>query len=373
MRVVHLSTLHPPLDVRIFEKECRTLAADGHDVHLIVSDPPTTSRDGVSFHPFPKPLHRFRPGRIGHRLARMYRLAARLRADVYHFHDPELITVGLLLKARGAKVIYDVHEESVTEALVLNRDRPLNGRFKATAWMMLESLARRCFDAFVAATPTIARHFPSEHTYVVRNFPRLAEFLSAPESQVPYRDRPPQVMYAGAITLIRGIREMIATLTHVPETSRVRLTLVGKFFSSPLEAEMQRTPGWAQVDYHGVQPYEVVRELLGKARIGLAVLHPEPGLPESLPIKLFEYMAAGLPVIASHFPLWKQMIDDAKCGITVDPRDPEQIAVAIQHLLSHPEEAEAMGLRGREAVRQHYNWEVESSRLLELYQRLSAA
>src|SRR4051812_41664500 len=108
MRIVHLTTQHRALDVRIYQKECRTLAARGFDTHLLVTDPPEPERHGVHFHRLRKSSSTFRPGRIWQRLARAYHAAASLRADIYHFHDPELITVGLLLKRRGARIIYDV-------------------------------------------------------------------------------------------------------------------------------------------------------------------------------------------------------------------------------------------------------------------------
>lgn len=372
MRIAHLSTLHTALDVRIFQKECRTLAACGHDVHFVVPNPPAEPIDGVAFHHFQKPAHRFRPGRIGHRLARMYRLAAKLKADVYHFHDPELITVGLLLKRRGARVVYDVHEESVTEALVFNRGTIFEGRLKALAWRTLEGMARRSLDAFVAATPTIARHFPQERTYLVQNFPRLDDF-SSPLDAGAYADRPARLVYAGALTDIRGAREMVLSLEHLGPNSPARLSLLGQFHPPALQTELAQRPGWARVDFRGYQPRAIVQQVLNEARIGLVVIHPEPGLTEALPTKLFEYMAAGLPVISSDIPLWKQIVDDAGCGLTVNPRDPAAIARAIEYLLDHPGEAEAMGRRGREAVSTRYNWECESRQLLELYERLAAA
>src|SRR3954462_2341395 len=125
MRIVHITTQHRPLDVRIFQKECRTLAAHGFDVQLLVAEPPSEPVDGVHFRKLRQSASTFRPGRIWQRLQSAYRAAAKLGADVYHFHDPELIPIGLLLKQSGARVIYDVHEDAPQEALSLNKDRPV--------------------------------------------------------------------------------------------------------------------------------------------------------------------------------------------------------------------------------------------------------
>jgi glycosyltransferase involved in cell wall biosynthesis len=370
MRVVHLSTQHRALDVRIYQKECRTLAARGFETHLIVGDPPAQALDGVQFHRFDKPHSTFRPGRIVGRLARAYEMAADLRADVYHFHDPELIPVGLLLKQRGARVVYDVHEDAPLEALTLNKDRPVEGRVKAGVWRAMEEIARRCLDAFVCATPHIAGKFPRRRTVTVQNYPLLAEFTAGPK---PYQERPPHVIYAGGITAIRGIREMVRALEHVPEVLDVKFVLLGEFFVPELHVEVAALPGWARTHYLGYQNRSVMQRCLGDARVGLVLFHPEKDHLDAYPNKLFEYMAAGLPVVASDFPLWRRIVAETGGGVVVDPLDPAAIAGAIEHLLTHPAEAEAMGRRGRAAVTERFNWEAEARKLVRLYERLEAA
>ena len=100
------------------------------------------------------------------------------------------------------------------------------------------------------------------------------------------------------------------------------------------------------------------------------LLHPKPNYVESQPVKLYEYMTAGLPVIASDFPYWRRIVDEAGCGLLVDPKDPEAIADAIEWLWRNPEEAEEMGKRGREAVFARYNWRAEVPKLLGLYEEI---
>jgi glycosyltransferase involved in cell wall biosynthesis len=129
----------------------------------------------------------------------------------------------------------------------------------------------------------------------------------------------------------------------------------------------------ARVQIPGPIPHEKVFDVLVRSHIGLAVLHPDPNYVDSLPTKLFEYMAAGLPVVASNFPLWKEIVEGNRCGITVDPLDPKAIAQAIEYLLTHPEEARRMGENGRRAVEEKYNWEREKEKFAQTLQGVAEA
>jgi len=365
-RAGHLTTVHPTFDTRIFHKEAKTLARVGYDVTLIAQHERDEVVDGVKIIALPKPRNRL--SRMFGLTWRAFHKAIRQRADIYHFHDPELIPVGLLLKLRGKRVIYDVHEDVPKQ--ILSKEwipRPLR-RLVAGAARVAEALASWAFDGIVAATPAIAKRFPAGKTIVVQNFPILKE-LVAPES-TPYQNRPAKIIYVGGITAIRGIREMVQAMSLMPESLDARLVLVGAFSPPSLEAEVRGLPGWERVEFVGWQDRASVARLLGEARAGLVLFHPEPNHLEAQPNKLFEYMSAGLPVIASDFPLWREIVEKERCGLLVDPLDPAAIAKVIQWILEHPEEAEAMGRRGQKAVFERYNWDTEAAKLIALYRRL---
>lgn len=365
-KVVHMTSAHRVPDTRIFLKECRTLSDAGYEVVLIAQHEIDEDRYGVRIRAIPSPRNRF--ARMLSTSTKVLRRAFTERADIYHFHDPELIPAGILLRLAGKRVVYDVHENVPKQILSKawipsGLRRPVSRLVHCLEWM-----GARVFSGIVAATPAIAAQFPPRKTVVVQNFPILDE-LTMPDP-TPYGERPPWITYVGGISAERGIRDMVTALGRLPDGCGIRFKLVGRFMPESLRGEIEVLPGWSHVDYLGWQSRLEVAAVLDQSRIGLVVLHPSPNYIESQPTKLFEYMSAGLPVIASDFPLWRQVILSASCGVVVDPLNPDAIADAIQWLLENSVEAQHMGERGRRAVLETYNWAVEAQNLLQLYSEM---
>jgi glycosyltransferase involved in cell wall biosynthesis len=360
MRVVHLASQHPADDVRIFLKECRSLAAAGYDVHYVAPEATDGKRDGVTLHGFALPGG-YRPLQIARRLWRVWRTARPIRADLVHFHEPALLPVALLCRRSGARVVYDVHEDHLSAL----EDGPYSETWKRLGLRLFERLARRSCDGFVAATPAIARSLPADRTVEVLNYARTEEF--APASARPTNGA--HVVYVGVITRGRALREMIEAAERLRDPE-ARLVLIGAFATEELEQEARSLPGWRRVDYLGPRSRDEVGAQLAAARAGLVLFHPQPNHTEALPNKIFEYMAAGLPVVASDFPYWRSLLEPIDCAVWVDPLDAGRIAAAIDELLADEERAHEMGRRGAGAVRERLNWEHEAPKLIELYERL---
>jgi glycosyltransferase involved in cell wall biosynthesis len=373
MRVTHISIIHRPLDPRIFEKQCRELAAAGHEVHLIVAGPPCDRLEGIRFHSIAPDSDRPSPRHQVGRLWRSARAAWRLRPSVFHLHDPHLVPLGILLQFAGSRVVYDVHEDYVAYARAKHPTRPLRGALKALAWILMEGLARRRFDAFVCASQRLARRFPSDRTVVIHNFPRHRVFESAADRCRLYRERPNTVVYTGYLRGLRCFWEIAQALELLPENLDCRLRAIGAFRPPGLEFRARSHPVWRKLDLLPWQPHEVVVRELFNARIGLSLVAPVPNNDDPIRShKPFEYMAAGIPQIASDMTPWRELVCGIGCGLVVDPRDPAAIAAAIERLLSDPTEAEAMGRRGREAVAARFNWDREANRVLSLYRALGS-
>lgn len=367
VKIVHLTSVHSALDNRIYHKECLSLAEAGFVVTIIGPHAEDVVTNDVRIKGIPAESRRL--ARATRSAWRIYVEALRQDGDIYHFHDPELIPVGLLLRAHGKKVVYDIHED-LPRDILCKHYLPVWSR-RSVSWIAerVETMTCGCFSALVPVTPSIADRFRSLHkrTVVVLNYPRTTEFI-ATNADAPWTSREPAVAYVGGVTIHRGVREMVIAMSLLPKTLSATLEIAGnKVPDHDNPEEITGHSGWQRVRHHGTLDRPGVVRLLGQVRAGLVVIHPTLAFLESMPIKMFEYMAAGIPVIASDFPLWHRVLDDIGCGILVDPLDPEAIATAIEYLLTHPAEAEEMGRRGRAAIREQYNWEIQEKKLFDLY------
>lgn len=363
-KVAHLTSAHSRYDIRIFLKQCLSLADAGYSVSLVVADGKGDERHrGVSIYDVGASKGRF--DRMHNAVRRVFLKAAGLNADIYHLHDPELIPIGLKLKKLGKRVIFDSHEDASADILskpyIIRPARHLISRLLAA----YEARACSRFDVVVAATPHIRDKFLPINplTVDVNNFPILDEFATGADWSRKRR----QVCYVGGIEASRGVREMVSAMSEIQ--SDARLQLAGRFNEAGLDAEVRTYAGWSRVDALGYLCRTSVRDLLWRSVAGLLIFHPTPNHIDAQPNKMFEYMSAGIPIIASNFPLWQEIIEENRCGLCVAPMNPVAIAVAIDFVMGDPNVAMQMGQNGQRAVEDLYNWSIEVKKLLALYER----
>lgn len=362
LRVVHLTSVHSRNDTRVFHKQCRSVAAAGYEVVLIVADGLGNCADADGVFIIDVGLPRNRLERMLLTVKNVATCGLRLNADIYHLHDPEMLTAGLWLKFKGKQVIYDSHEDVPKQIFSKTYLSPFLRKPVSFLYRLFEFFAVSRLDAVIGATPTITDKFRHIAARVsnVNNFPILNEMRPV----TIWSSKKNHVCYAGGISEDRGIFSMIDALTLTK--SRPRLQLAGSF-ENDIRIAATKLPGWDQVDALGFCNREEVGNVLAASIVGLVVLMPTPNHIESLPVKMFEYMSAGIPIIASDFPLWRKIISDAGCGLCVDPTNAIAIARAIDQLISCPELAEILGRNGREAVEKTYNWSTEERTLIGLY------
>lgn len=365
-RVVHLTTVHQPFDPRIFYKQLGSLRDAGFDTHLIVPHAHSETREGIDIHALPEPKNR------AHRFAlqlRVYRMARALDADLYQVHDPELLPLGGLLKARtGARLVYDMHENYRAKG-------PLVGR----TLRALERWGFRGGDHVLLAEESyrsIVEGHAVPRTYLPNYFRPIGG--EAPGAVSPERKSPPtRLLYTGTLSESRGLRTMVELAARIRRSDRPEtLELVGV-----CRFEDQRT--WAEERIHAERLDGVVERVgwdryvppsrmsahYREADVGLALFEPHPNYRDTLPTKFYEYLHYGLPLICSDVPRWRQFVDRHDCGAVVPPGDPEAVLDVLDEWRAHPERYAECAQNARGAAAQ-YRWEPVGERLIAVYRDL---
>lgn len=365
-KIAHITTIHTRGDQRIFLKECSSLAKiDKYDVNLIVSDGlGDVILNNVKIHDInviiKKRILRFFLTSIS-----ALKKALKLDCHIYHFHDPELLFIGLLLKIFGKRVIFDSHETVYKQILEKPYLNEYIGLIISKIYRIVEVIICFWFDYIIAATPYIKEHFLkfNTNTMDINNYPIVGELSNS----IPFNKKKNHICFIGSISKKRGIIENIQSLEYV---NNCTLTIAGEFETESLEKEIKNLKGWNKVNYLGFVGRNEVKSILENSRIGLVTFHPIGNFIEAHPIKMFEYMLAGIPVITSNFKLFKKIIEKENCGMCVDPFDPKEIAWAINKLLSSEKQSEEMGKNGHRMIIKKYNWATEEKKLLKIYENV---
>ncbi len=366
MRVAHLTTVHDRRDPRIFLKECTSLAEGGHEVFLLVADGQGDERkNGVAIIDIgARSCMRLR--RMTRDVLRMFVAAKKVRCDVYHFHDPELIPAGLLFRLSGKKVVYDVHEDYATSIAKVEHLPPFVRRFLALVIRIFEPCVARVFQTIIAEKYYEERLPNAEK---ILNYP-LPEHKPAGRSHLPVRE-PLRVIYTGNITQERGAFTHVSLLDIHPS---LHVYMIGRCTPS-LAEQIRAHAGKDENRLHIVgageyMPFDTITGYYesGGWTAGLALFPPSEHYCRKELTKFFEYMQYGIPILASRFSVWASLIEANRCGVCVDPIfNREEMAAAVQTLLCGGAE---MGLNGRRAVQEKYQWTSEEAKLLALYRRL---
>jgi glycosyltransferase involved in cell wall biosynthesis len=355
--------------MRIFWKQCLSVAQAGYDTHLIITasseDVTIAKGNGVHIHALPEASSRFT--RMLHTTWRCFIVAFSLKADIYQFHDPELIPFALLLRLLGKKVIYDVHEDLPED--ILNKEWiPLFFRRAISSVVRrFEDYCASKFSSVMVPTPKLLERFKNinTRTLMVGNFPILREFSDEPKRLA---DVGRVLCYVGGLSRGRGIYELLDALVMLKFPKK--LILCGEFSDPLFGISCKNHPAWSYVLHTGQVDRDGILTALRQSMVGIVTLHPTKSYKEALPVKMFEYMAAGLPVLASNFPIWSEIIESEQCGVCVNPNDPKEMADALEILMNSPDKCQKMGLNGRYAVFSKYSWESQKDKLIQCYNTL---
>lgn len=281
-KVVHITSVHSIYDTRIFYKECKTLVGAGYEVTLVVQQDKDKEIEQIKIRGINTPKNRrermLKTGR------QVYKRALECDADIYHFHDPELIPVGLKLKSKGKKVIYDVHED-VPRQILSKQWIPLPLR-RIISWAVerIENYAAKQFDCIITATDHIAQRFAllNNHVIAVKNYPVLIDDVPTSKN---FSNRRKQICYISShLSLVRAIVPIVASMKYID----AELIIAGNLDESVLEI-IQKIDGWQKTRYVGFVDRKTVHSIMSSSRVGLAIFYPEPNYVNALPTKMFEY------------------------------------------------------------------------------------
>lgn len=352
-------------------KECVSLSKAGYDVFLVEQG---DSEDSSGVHIVGTGERK--PGRYYRLLIRpwkVYQLAKEVDADVYHFHDMELIPYGLALKKKGKKVVFDYHEDyasSFAESDALPSPKWLK-KFLAACYCKYEDNALKKFDAVVSVTPHVCNRLKkqNENTYMITNYPLLDR--DGWEARPQYDAHSDYIAFAGQISETYRTAFLTESIQDIPD---IRLKLCGLPRKKDDIDRIKAVDRGNKMEYLGVLPYHEVPAFLSHARASVVLVAISANTGGKLGTfgsnKLFESMLCGVPVICADFVLWKDIIEKYKCGICVNPYSHEEIKNAVTYLLAHPDEAAEMGRNGRRAVLEEYNWDSQERVLLSMYREL---
>ena len=357
MKAYHISTVHHRYDGRI-KKECESLLKAGFDVSFVVADGKGDDlHSGVKIidagFAGKKRINRFLKGT---KLVR--KIIERAQPDLLHFHDPELLFLARKM-AKKYIVIYDAHEDLPKQIITKSYIPLFFRKLVASLAGYVEKRAAKKIHGVVSVVDEIVNRYKKyqPNTILVANYPVIN-----PEETIHFELKNGSVVYAGGVSAVRGALEMAKVAKELQEPVHI----YGKIFNETLQKECEQlSDSYARL--YGQIEQEKLFNILREASIGLIILHPAPNYINSSPNKLFEYMAYGMVVIASNFPVWKNIVESCECGICVNPLNISETVNAIQHLKNNPETAIQMGKNGRKAVLEYFNWEVESRKLVELY------
>lgn len=362
-----ITTVHNIKDDRIYHKEVLSLVKYGFKITMIAPCDGIPTDLPVSVIPLTPPQGKIFKRLLNNWLAFKYSL--KINADLYHFHDPDFLPFAGLLRLLGKKVVFDAHENYRQNLKFRKLPKWVKSPIYLLWWCM-ENVVGKIMNYVMVADSYTAKTFPNRRIKLIANYAplRITEGIEEISQSNAENDNFFKILYIGGISYARGLGKSLEALKFLDEN--YKLIVAGPIIDEELRIKLEEN---SKVEYLGFVPWEDIGKIIFPCQVGLILLQPVPAYlyctGENI-VKLFEYMAFGLPVLISHFPPLKQFVGRENCGLAVDPTSPQAIAEAIKYLHDNPEIRTEMGMNGKRAFREKYNWEKEEVKLLEVYREV---
>jgi len=363
-KICHISTVHSALDVRIFYRECKHLAENNYDVTLIAKHQQNEVIDDVNIVRFPETNSRL--VRVFILSFYMFYMALRQKADIYHFHDPELMFIGFLLRLLGKRVVYDVHEDLPKQ--VYNKTY-VNKSLKPILSFLIkktEAFFTTFYDGVVTVVPSIYDRFiqNNKQTIMFRNFPDIKQ-IDKIEAVKKERDKF-VIIYPGSLSKIRGVGDLIKVVEHFH--GKVELWLFGKWVNKSFENHCASLAGWKYTKYFGRKPLDEVYKYIKVADMGAHIIHDVPSHRIGYPVKGFDFMACQKSFIVSDIGNKRELFDEY--ALFVEPGNIEDIKQKIVMLMEDKKLSLRLAEQGRIKIEESYNIDNEVKALLNFYEHI---
>lgn len=371
MKICILTSGHYALDDRIFYKEAVSLRKVYEDISLIGSyDKEFEEVEGIKVIGVKKANSLYDRYKL---VDKIIDRAIEEKADVYHFHDFEIILKVLRLKKAlpNCKIVYDVHEyypDMITMSKKIpNMLKPF-GKYYVNE--KEESVVKK-LDCIITTDDYNKERFShiNNNVEVIYNFSEF-QVKDEPDTEKLY-----DVIYQGGISIERGAMMLVQAINIVKQKiPNVRHIFVGSFDDKITEEQVmgyvEKNGLQENVKYLGRKPHKDVENYLRKSKMGVVAFLPYPRHAKNIPIKQFEYMSCGIPVIGGNLPSVKRFITKYNSGLVVNPVDPQDIANAIIKVIEDPKLQYELGKNGITAVKQEYNWHNMEKKMWDIYKKL---
>ena len=366
-KICHVTSVHNSDDVRIFEKESVSLAKKAeYEVYLVAPGEPRNDKNVSVIGIGEKPSSRVK--RMISFSKNAYKEALKVDADIYHLHDPELLRYALSFKKNGKKVIFDAHEDTIGD---IRRKEYIPKIFRKVITVILEKYLQYVvprIDAIVTVTPRIVENYKkyTDNVYLITNYPIIDD--KEPILSSKNEDKT-MLCFAGGISPQWSHEYILDAISRFED---VEYTFFGSASDDYIN-KLKQKDGWSKAHFMGKVPFDVVNRELWNADIGMALCQYvlDDGKTGTLGnTKLFEMMLHKLPVIATDYSIWVDIVEGKNCGVCVDPSNVDQICDAVKFIKENPEIAKKMGENGRKAVLTEYNWSSQERTLYQAYESI---
>jgi len=371
MKICMLTTGHNAMDDRIFYKEACSLRKVYDEVYVIAPDKKKNYNvNGINIIGITEPSSLSDRFKI---IDELIKEAIKVNADVYHFHDYEILSKILMIKKKlpNAKIIYDVHEHYPD---MIRMSKKVPKAAKGLLGLIVDKYEihiSKKLDFIITADDAVKERFKQ----YVDNVEVIYNFSDFDFSNDIYIEKEYDLIYQGGITLERGIFEVVKSVKIAKEKfDKIKMVFVGPFndvkAKQMVNDYIEKNGLNNNIQFTGNVPHKDVEMYIRKSKIGIVTLLPYPKYFKNIPIKQFEYMSCGIPVIGSDLPPIKKFVTSYNSGIIVDPTKPEEIANAISKILDNEELRIRLGNNGIKAVKEAYNWGNMEQYLYKIYSKM---